>query len=283
MIETDFLEELGRFSFMIKKKVSSVYAGTRRSLRQGKGIDVVDFREYQPGDDVKAVDWKLYGRTERLYIKRFEEEKSLTTHILVDASRSMAFGNPRKYDYAGMVALGFAYLVTKENEKFAVATYSEGLRETLSPDKGKGHLSRSLDLLENTELKGTTDLLECAERYAPSIRSRSLVIIISDFLEPLDNLRRGISLFSKGAHELILVQVLDPMELSLGDLAGDLKLHDMESGEVMQTYVSPRLREEYLHRLEEHVHAVKRACHGGKFYSMNTSTPIFEAFLEMVG
>jgi uncharacterized protein (DUF58 family) len=285
MISTDFLEELDRFSFMVKKRVSTVYSGARRSLKQGKGIDVYDYREYYPGDDIKSVDWKLYARTERLYIRRFEEEKSLTTHILVDTSRSMDYGEPLKYDYASMIALGYAYLVTRENEKFALATYGANLGETLYPGKGRKHLSRAIKLLESAKLTGETDFDSCSEAYSSIIKTRSLVIVVSDFLEPLQSLRNGIYKMAKKAHELILVQVLDPREASLEEFKGEMKLVDMESREVKRAYISPRFREDYRRLLEEHLHGLRKTCSeiGAEFYSFKTSLPIFEAFLRMVG
>lgn len=285
MISTDFLEELDRFSFMVKKRVSTVYSGARRSLRQGRGIDIYDYREYYPGDDIKSVDWKLYARTERLYIRRFEEEKSLTTHILVDSSRSMDYGEPLKYEYASMIALGYAYLVTRENEKFALATYGAKLGETLCPGKGRRHLSRAVKLLESAKLAGETRFDSCAEAYSSSIKTRSLVIAVSDFLEPLQNLRNGVYKIAQKAHELILVQVLDPGEASLEEFKGDTKLMDMESGEVRRTYISPRFRREYRRLLEEHLHGLRKTSRevGAEFYSFKTSLPIFEAFLRMVG
>jgi uncharacterized protein (DUF58 family) len=285
MIDTAFLKELDRFSFMINKRISTVYAGSRRSIKQGRGIDIYDYREYYPGDDIKSVDWKLYARTEKLHIKRFEEEKSLTTHILVDASRSMDYGKPLKYDYASMIALGYAYLVTRENEKFALATYGDTMGDTLYPGKGRMHLSKATKLLEGASLKGRTDFNSCAEAYSASIRSRSLVIVVSDFLEPLSSLRRGIHKIAKKAQELILVQVLDPKEVTLQGFEGDMKLYDMESREVKRVYMSPRFREDYLRALEEHLYGIKKTCDELKaeFYSFDTSRPIFEAFLRMMG
>lgn len=279
MMDIDFLEELDRFSFMIRKRVSSVYSGARRSIRQGRGIDIYDFREYFPGDDLKAVDWKLYSRTERLYVRRFEEEKSLTTHILVDASRSMDFG--RKFDYAAMLAAGFAYLVTKENEKFALATYSGDLRDIMQPRKGKTHFLNAIELLKGTKLEGRTKLETCAERYSGMIKSRSLVVLISDFLENLASVQQGIYKLARH-NELIAIQVLDPGEKNLDWLSGDVKVYDMESSEMMRTYISPRFKNEHEKRFAEHIQGIKKTCSevGADFFSIATNTPIFDAFLE---
>src|SRR5665648_968897 len=126
MIDTDFFGQLDRFSFMVRKRVSNAYTGSRRSIKHGKGIDIIGYREYMPGDDFRTIDWKVYGRTEKLYIRQFEEERSVTTHILLDASKSRDYGDTlRKFDYAAMIGAGFAYLVTRDNEKFAISTFAE--------------------------------------------------------------------------------------------------------------------------------------------------------------
>jgi len=102
MIDTEFFNQLNRFSLMVRKRVSSVYAGSRRAVLQGKGIEIVGYREYMPGDDIRTIDWRVYGRTEKLYIRKFEEEKNVTTHILLDSSKSMDYSSNgmTKFDYA---------------------------------------------------------------------------------------------------------------------------------------------------------------------------------------
>jgi len=167
MIDTSFFKELDRFSFMVRKRVSTAYSGTRRSILKGRGMEPVSYREYTRGDDFKIIDWKVYGRTEKLYVKEFEEEKSLTTHILLDTSKSMDFRN--KFEYAAMLALGFAYLVTKDNEKFGISTFAEEINIT-KPKRGRRYLSETIDLLNSTELAGKTRFDYCMEKYASIIK-----------------------------------------------------------------------------------------------------------------
>ena len=125
-IDVDFFRQLDRFSLMVKKRVSSVYAGSRRSRQSGRGLDTIGYVEYHPGDDPKSIDWNIYARSEKLYVREFEENKSLTTHIMLDRSNSMDFTSDTvtKYEYGAMLAAGFAYLVTRENDKFGISTYS---------------------------------------------------------------------------------------------------------------------------------------------------------------
>lgn len=278
MIDTSFFKELDRFSFMVRKRVSTAYSGSRRSILKGRGMEPVSYREYTQGDDFKTIDWKVYGRTEKLYVKEFEEEKSLTTHILLDTSKSMDFRN--KFEYSAMLALGFAYLVTKDNEKFAVATFGEDINIT-KPKRGRRYLSLTIDLLNGAQLNGKTNFDYCMEKYASVIRSRSLVFIISDFMADVDAIRN--SVFRLGDNELVLIQVLDPLEKSL-DLGGEAKLIDLETDAKMDIYTSPRLREQYLRKLNDHISKIKETCMtvGADFHTVTTDKPVFDAIFEVV-
>ena len=125
MIDTSFLDQLGRFSLVVRKRVTSSYTGPRKSIASGRGMAFKDHRIYAPGDDFRLIDWKVFARTDDLYIKNYEEERNLTVHVIVDHSASMNFGKTlSKFDYASMLGVGFAYLAMKENEKFQFSTFS---------------------------------------------------------------------------------------------------------------------------------------------------------------
>ncbi len=278
MIDTSFFKELDRFSFMVRKRVSTAYSGSRRSILKGRGMEPVSYREYTQGDDFKIIDWKVYGRTEKLYVKEFEEEKSLTTHILLDTSKSMDFRN--KFEYAAMLALGFAYLVTKDNEKFGVSTFAEEINIT-KPKRGRRYLSLTIDLLNSMELSGKTNFDYCMEKYASIIKSRSLVIIISDFMADPGAIKNAI--FRLGDNELVLIQVLDPVEKNL-DLGGEARLIDLETDQKLDIYASPRLRTEYQKRLSDHIAKIKEPSLqvGADFHTITTDIPIFEAIFQII-
>lgn len=286
MIDPSFLNELKELDFIIKQRVSSVYAGGRASVKQGRGIEVVDYREYIPGDDFRLIDWRVYGRMEKLYIRRFEEEKDMVMHILVDSSASMNFKTDKmsKFDYAGSIAAGFGFLAANNHEKFALGLYAETLREITQPKKSQSHLFNVIDLLNNVQLKGTTDLGVSASQYSKLIKSKSFSIIISDFVEDPDSIREGVYRMAKHSKELMLVQVLDPWELDLG-WRDDIKFQDLETGEVKRTFISPSFKREYGRKIREHNAKVEQICHeiGVNFTTVTTDTPIFSAFVRIVG
>ena len=284
MIDLEFIKQLKALDLLAKKKIVSSYAGGQRSIRQGRGIEPVDHRQYFPGDDLRFVDWKIYGRMEKLFIKRFEEEKSLTTHILVDASNSMNFGSGKysKYDFASMLALGFAYLINKENEKFAIATYSKDIKETTPPRRGKRQFFEAIDILNRQELGGLTDLGTVGEKYSSLIKSRSLCILISDFLEPIDSIKKGLLRLAKKSKNFIIIQVSDSAEKNL-DWQGDVKLYDLETNQVKKIFFTPSMRKEYAVKYVAHVERVRKICEsvGADFFTVTSTDPIFDIFFEI--
>lgn len=285
-IDPAFLEQLKGLHFSARRRISSVYIGGRRSLLQGKGIEAVDHREYIPGDDFRAIDWRVYGRTEKLYVRRFEEEKSLILHLLIDASASMDFGSSglSKFDYASSIGVGFAYLTINDQEKFAMALYSERIREVMQPRKSRTHLFRAIELINNTHIEGRTNLDNCISQYISMIKSKSFTVILSDFLEPIDSIKDGIYRIGKHSTESVLIQVLDPLEIDLA-WKYDVKLQDMETNDVEEVYLSPDFKKEYKRKLEEHAYAIRGICHdaGVEFHLMRTDTPVFDAFVSLVG
>lgn len=281
-IETDFFRQLDRFTFSVRKRVSTVYAGNRPSTRSGRGIDTIGFREYDLNDSLKDIDWKAYARTEKLYVRQFEEEKTLTTHILLDASKSMDYPEKgtSKFEYAAMLAAGYAYMVTKYNDRFAISTFTQEI-EINKPSRGRKNLLRAIDRLAELELSGRTSIGEAVMKYSREIKSRSLVILVSDFLQEPEAIETAISRLSH--HDLILVQVLDPTEKVL-PLNGNSKLIDLETGEEVRTYISESFKEKYLKKLDDHNARIKKACMkaGAEFYSFTTDTPIFDAFYHTI-
>ncbi|MFH1056085.1 MAG: DUF58 domain-containing protein [Candidatus Altiarchaeota archaeon] len=286
LIDPSFLNELKELNFLLKKRISSVYAGGRPSIKHGRGIEVVDYREYIPGDDFRLIDWRVYGRMEKLYVRRFEEEKEVVLHILIDSSSSMDFktGKLSKFDYAGSIAAGFGFLSVNNHEKFALGLYSDSLREITQPKKSQTHLFNTIDLLNRTQLKGATDLGVSVSQYSKLIKSKSISVIISDFIEDMESVREGIYRMAKHSKELMLVQVLDPWELDLG-WSDDIKFQDMETGEVKRTFISPSFRREYGRKIREHNAQIEQTCHdiGVNFTTLTTETPLFGAFVRMVG
>lgn len=281
MIDTDFLNQLSRFHLVVSKRVTSNYAGPRRSIAMGRGLIFKDYRMYSPGDDTRLIDWKIYARTDNLYIKNYEEERNLTAHIIIDSSASMGFGKPiSKFDYASMIGVGFAYLSMKDNEKFQFSTFSEQL-EVSQPKRGMSQLANMVQHLNKVQTKGHSQLQGSIKQYKKLVGSRALLVLISDFLIDMGEIREA--LYALGDHEIKVIQVLDRVEKDL-KLQGDLKLEDSETKEKVRTYVSPRLRTVYQKMLDNHSAKVKDTCNklGIHFHQITTDTPVFDAFYKIL-
>jgi uncharacterized protein (DUF58 family) len=282
MIDTSFLHKLDRLSLIITKRVTSNYVGERASVYTGHGLIFKDYAMYAPGEDFRKIDWKVFGRTDKLFVKRQEEERNLVVHVIIDFSGSMGFSSKKvsKADYAGMLGLGFAYLAMKNNEKFVVSTFSDQL-DLFRARKGKGQLAHIVKELNEKKAKGESKFEVSLTKYKKLIKSKSFVVIISDFLYPVDEIRRVLQRFKD--HNTRLIQVLDPVEKEL-ELEGDFKLVDMESRGMLRTFISPFLRKSYRQSLSEHQANIEKVCGevGAKFFVFSTDTPIFDAFYKVL-
>lgn len=281
-ISIDFLRSLVRLQIILKKKVYADTQGAHESAHFGEGVVFQDYKAYVPGDDFRHIDWKIYARTDKLYIRRFEQERNLSVHILIDASSSMDFGSGQqtKFEYAAMVGLGFAYMANRNNERFNLNTFTDSV-SSVRLGRGVDQLISLFEILKGHKVKGKSDFRKAMDEYRKRIRSRSLIVLISDFLYDLEEVREVLSRYRRS--EVYVVQVLDIEERDL-QLLGDVILEDAETESRMRTYVSPRMKQSYQQKLETHIFRLKAICEefGASFISVSTNTPIFEAFYHML-
>jgi len=213
-------------------------------------------------------------------IKRYEEDRNMSVHAIVDYSGSMNFGKVKKSDYAAMVGLGFVYMALRRNERFVLSTFSDVL-DQFKPKKGKRQLVALLDYLNERKPRGETDILKALQGYKSRLRGRSYVVIISDFLYDLKDIESVLGIFRN--NEVVFVQVLDPIERDLS-LSGDFEFVDLETSSSMKTYVGPSLRGHYSKMLKGHNAKLLELCDKFKvqFYSVNTDSSIFDVFYKIL-
>ncbi len=281
MINLEFLKHLDKLSLIINKKITSNYAGERESKNTGEGLIFKDHRIYAPGDEIKNIDWKVYARTDNMFVRTFEAERNLTVHVVLDMSASMNFGRPiKKSDYSDMLGVGFAYMALKNNEKFVISTFSDKL-DVFRAQKGKGQLAKVVEYLNRKEASGNSNLDSSLSKYKKWIGSRSLIIIVSDFLYDIKDIRNVLQKFKR--NDIKLIQVLDRTESKL-NLEGDFRLKDLESSSILRTFIGPFLRKRYFTRLEEHNSRIREACNevGAQFFTVSTDMPIFDVFAQVL-
>lgn len=281
MISEEFLHDLEAFSLIVRKKITSRYSGSRSSIEPGRGLTLKEYRPYTPGDDVRSIDWKVFARSDELFVKIFEEERDLTVHVIVDATQSMDYGSSlSKFSYASMIAAGYLFLAMRGNERFRFSFMREDL-EVHPLRRGRNHFGTYVNEANEIKPGGGISLRASIENYLPLLRSKSLVIIVSDFLFEQEEIEYALGQLAK--HDVQLVRVLDTDETEL-PLEGDYRLTDLESGTKLRTFISPASRRQYLDRLEAHTVMMKdlSSSLGFGFFDVSTSEPIFDAFYRII-
>ena len=281
MINTQFLDQLSRFNLVVNKRVTSTISGARKSAAGGHGLTFKDYRIYAPGDDIRLIDWKVYARTDNLYLKVHEEERNLTVHIIIDRSASMDFGKPiSKFDYASMIGVGFGYLALRDNEKFQFSTFADTL-EIFQPKRGMSHLAAMVQHLNSIKPKGYSKILDTIRQYKKVIGTKSMLVIASDFLVNIDEIREAF--YMLGDHEIKIIQVLDRVEKEL-KMEGDMKLTDSETKGMLRTFISPRMRMQYQQQLDDHCAKIEEVCNKLNIdYNLAvTDISIFDTFYKIL-
>jgi len=282
VIDTDFLKQLESLSLVVRKRITSSFIGERKSEYTGSGLIFTDYASYSYGDDFKNIDWKTYGKTERLFVKRYEEDRNLTIHILIDLSGSMDFGTKiKKYEFASKIALGFAYIAMKNNEKFVLSTFDDKL-EFFRPQKGKHQLASILDYLNNKKAVGVSSFASSLLAYKNLIHSKAMVIIISDFFYDTEEIMSILQKYKK--NKIKLIQILDPIEKNL-NIEGDYNLIDLESEVKIRAYIDAFLKNKYFEKLKSHNALIQDACSHSKanFYSVTSDENVFDIFYRILG
>jgi len=245
MIDASFLSELKRFYLVINKKIVSSFSGNRRSTAVGQGLLINDYRPYVLGDDYRRIDWKIYARTDTFFIKNYEEERDLTVRCIIDSSKSMDFKTTEhtKFEYAAMLAVGIAYISGRNNEKFNLSLVAEDTKSFRSKRTSK-EVFNFIDYLNNAKCKGIIKFERELRKYQTTITSRSLLVIMSDFLFDLDEIKNTLHIFRN--HELIVIQILDRYETTF-DVHGSLLLQDQETYKKREIFFTDKKRDEYRH------------------------------------
>lgn len=284
-IDTSFLTQLDRYAIPLSRRVTAVHTGSHQSIRTGAGIDIIDHRKYNQGDSLKRIDWNLYARTEKLYIRRFEEDKNLNMVILLDASSSMIFpdNTPNKFEYAATVAAGVSYIVMKHNDVYTIATFADDVGYAKA-HKGRDDFLRTIDNLTRISVSGNTKLADCADSIYPRIKSRSMVLIISDFLDNPDSVRNAVNRLSR--HELVLVHVYDENEMNLPDAVdGTVKFIDSETNEEISFTVGPNFKKEYAGEYSKHMAELEKIAYDFKipYFRVSTKNEPLDTVLTILG
>lgn len=259
-IDAKALMSIRSLELRARSVVEGFLSGMHRSPYHGFSVEFTEYRQYTPGDDPRYLDWKVFGRSDRYFIKKYEDETNLRCHLLVDQSRSMNFGTRghTKAAYAATLAATLAYFLHLQGDATGLMTFDDQVREYLPARHRTGHLRQLMHALERPPEGRATDLAAPLERIAPLIKRRAMVAFVSDFLAPIDQLERKLVALGACGHEVSVFQVLDPAELNFG-LEKAAMFEDLESERTI--YLDPAAaRSDYVKKLDAHCEALRAMC-----------------------
>ncbi len=281
LIDTKTLMSIRSLELRARAVVEGFWSGMHRSPYHGFSVEFTEYRQYTPGDDPRYLDWKVFGRSDRYFIKKYEDETNLRCHLLVDQSKSMNYGSKghTKAEYAATLAATLAYFLHMQGDATGLMTFDDQVRDYLPARHRAGHLRQLMHALERAPAGGNTDLTAPLERITSLIRRRALVALVSDFLVPIDQLERRLVALGACGHEVSIFQVLDPVELNLG-LEQPSMFEDAETGRTL--YLDPAAaRAGYVKKLGEHCEALRAMCRklGASYHLLAIDQPLETALL----
>jgi uncharacterized protein (DUF58 family) len=260
MIDPVSLMRIKSMELRAKVIVEGFWKGIHRSPYHGFSVEFTEYRQYTFGDDPRYIDWRLYARSDRFYIKKFEDETNLRCHLLIDHSRSMGYGSGdySKSQYAGTLAATLAYFLFTQGDAVGLATFDDRIRQYLPPRNRPGYLRRLMLALEADPEGGATDLGPPLQRIAQMLTKRGMIVLISDLLASIDRLESDLGYLCAGGHDVVLFNVLDPTELNFNFETPAL-FRDLETGRNM--YVDPAdAQASYKRMLDKHLAKAESTC-----------------------
>jgi uncharacterized protein (DUF58 family) len=283
IVDEGLLRKLEQISLVATRVRVGQTAGERRSTKRGTSVEFADYRNYVRGDDLRRVDWNIYARLERPFVKLFEEEEDLAVHILLDGSGSMNWGGEpsdpqtaelNKWLYARRLAAALGYVALVSGDRLSVSNVKSQMSSlSFGPVRGRGHSLRLFEWMDGLEAGGTTDLDGALRNYAVSGGRAGLVILISDLFSPAGYLK-GVTSLAAAGHEVAVIHVLSPDEVE-PPLGGDLRLLDVETDLPQEVSIDGGMRALYRRRLEEWQEGIRADCRARDMHyiPVETGTP----------
>jgi uncharacterized protein (DUF58 family) len=279
LLTPDFLRKIEQLSLVAKRVFPGRLRGERRSTKRGSSVEFADYRNYSTGDDFRRVDWNVYARLEKLFLKLFVEEEDLHVYILLDASQSMDFGSPRKLLYAKRIAAALSYIALSNLDRVGITALNGTSITNLSPKRGKPAAFGVFEYLRSIEPSGSTDLAASLREFSLRTANPGLAIVISDFFDP--DYQKGLNTLISRKFEVTLVHLLDQDELT-PPLVGDLLLIDSETEARREVTITQTLLRKYQERLAEFLGGIEAYClrYGCNYVRVTNQSPFEDLVLN---
>ncbi len=278
LLDPDFMTRLEQLEIISRKIHTSRQKGERKGKRKGESAEFADYRNYVPGDDIRHVDWNIYARLDRLFLKLFLEEEELNVSVMIDVSQSMDTGEPSKALYAKRVAAAVAYIGLCNYDRVNLYAYSDKLVGRVDGLRSRRVMSQVVKFLEETPLGGKSHFTAAAKQFAQRHTQKGVVLILSDFFDK-GGFQDGLRYLVGRQMDIYALQVLSPQEIE-PDLAGDLKLVDCEDDDVAEVTISKLLMDKYKATLQAYCESLRDHCaQRGIAYVMAPTNHPFETLV----
>ena len=279
LLDPEFMSRLERLDIVSRRIFMGNMKGERRSKRKGQSVEFADYRNYVSGDDLRFLDWNIYGRLERLFIKLFFEEEDLHVSLLIDVSKSMDFGEPNKMLYAKRVAAAIAYIGLVNYNRVTLAAFSDRFGPEMIGVRGRRLIHQVLGYLTEIESAGTGNMTAACRQFSIRHPRRGVVIVLSDFMDK-GGYEAGLRYLIGRKYDLYVIQLLSPDEIAPA-MTGDLRLRDVEDHDLAEITVSRALINRYKATLEAYCRNLQDFCskRGATYMFAGTSVPFDQLVL----
>lgn len=276
--DEDFLKMLDYLYIVSQKMAAGKFRAKRKTKLVGSGIDFADHRSYTPGDDMRNLDWKVYRRTEKLFVKLFEEEEDLYIYFLVDTSQSMHLGRPNKFHLAAKLTAALAYIGLSNMDRVSIIPFSFRLDGRLPPSRGKSQIFKVFEFLSRTAPGKQTTMRDAFKNFVAQNKRPGLVVVLSDFYDP-DGFEEGLNILRYHRFEPMVLQLFDRRELEIS-VQGELELVDCETGDQRQITITPAMVAAYKQVFEEYSQELETFCTNRQI--LYFQAPLQESFEDLV-
>lgn len=281
-LNPEVLARISSLEFRARQVVEGFVSGMHRSPYRGYSVEFAQHREYVPGDDLRHLDWRVFGKSDRYYIKQYEEETNLRAHILLDCSSSMRYpvhdpkrGRMSKFEYAATLAASLAYLLIHQQDAVGLTLFDDEVRSELPTLSNQKHLRDIIERIEAARLERPTKAKNLFHQFATQYRPRTVVVVISDLLADVNEITAGLERLRYGRHEVVVMHVLDQDEREFPFL-DNTQFDGLEAPELQVLCDPQSLRKAYLEALEEFVDKIRSSCtnHRIDYVGLSTKDPL---------
>ncbi|MFA6456034.1 MAG: DUF58 domain-containing protein [Bacteroidota bacterium] len=288
-LRPEVVSKLANMELRARLVVEGFITGLHKSPYHGFSVEFAEHRQYMPGDEIRRIDWRVYGKTDRFYVKQFEEETNLKSYIVIDTSASMQFASDlpsskekriTKIEYASYIAASLSYLMIQQRDAVGLTLFDSSVRSTIPPHATKQHLRRVLIELEKIQPASTTNSAAALHQLAERISRRGLVIVLSDLFDDPSSVMAALKHFRHNHHEVLVMHILDPLERTFA-FGSDAVFKDVETGEMLTTQPF-HIQKAYQEAMKSFMDRYKRECRENSidYILLDTSTPFDTALLH---